>query len=1149
MSDVFISYVEEDTDIVEPIARGLTEAGYSCWHYTKDSIPGTSYLAQITAAIARAQVVLLVLSERTLDSFQVDKEISFAHESNKPFLPIVRDLAWSDFQRRQPTWRLAIGTTVAIPVPPGGVETIVPRVLEGLRRLRVQPGESENGAASRSVPELASRIGMVLAETDQSGERVSFQGGRYRVVRRLGEGGKGIAYLCHDTALGREVAVKVLKEDGLDVDGHARFQREIQSMARLAHPNVVTVYDVVQEGRRSFLVLEYLEGGDLDAAIAARPQRRLDVATVLGVGRDVARALEYLHGHGVIHRDVKPGNVWLTAALDAGAGAQAKLGDFGLALLGDGTRLTRVGMLVGSVAYLPPDVALGRPADHRSDLYMLGATLYEMATGRVPFPGDDPVRVIFQHVNDLPVPPRRFAPELPEPLEHLILRLLAKDPAQRPATAGDVARVLDEIGRSGGESVAASGPAAPEARAVRASTPEPRFAQPLIGRDRELALLRARVDAAARGEGGLVLVTGEAGIGKTRLALEVRAHARSLGCLWLEGRYPKEIRIPGQGWVEAIRGLLRTAAPATISRVVRDQCAPLLKFVPELADWIGPLPPPPPVSPEEERARLVEAFAGLFLAISREQPLVLFGDDLQWATSLDLLPALARRVESERLLLIAAYRDAELKEQPGLAKTLLTTQRERTVHNVTLRRLNEDEVAQLVAATLGEAASDKLARAVYQKTEGNPFFVGELVRYLTESGAVTLGDHGWEVPDAGLLQLPDSIKAVVGERLERLGDEAKRALTWAAVVGREFALAVLEDVADLDEDVLLEAMDRAVAARVLAPRPGLGQEVYAFVDNQMRDVLYDGIGPARRRRYHRKVAEAIERVHLRRLEEQYDALAHHFLEGNDLEKALEYALKAGERAYQAPSWAQARGHFETALELMDELPEDLERRAQVLERLADLDNVAGHQSTLHAEQALEAFTKLGDKRKAARMARLVGRAWNAGFAGVVDWPRVMEYMETGARLLADEPDSVEKASCLGGLTGALALGRLELDRALATGEAAVAVAERLGNVDEEAITCAHLGAVLVLRGDLDRAREYAERSWETAQRGHDLFSKAQVMYYPLWNWPWRHDRDDLTRWLERAVDYRSRYRVERYDRPIYGVKALLSALLGQPAAA
>ncbi len=490
--------------------------------------------------------------------------------------------------------------------------------------------------------------------------------------------------------------------------------------------------------------------------------------------------------------------------------------------------------------------------------------------------------------------------------------------------------------------------------------------QPLVGRDREMALLRGQVDAALRGEGSLVLITGEAGIGKTRLASEARSYARSRGFLWLEGRYANEGNMPYQAWVEAVRGFLRYAPPELLEKVPLPYGAELSRLVPEVAERLVQMPSLPSLGPEEERLRLFEAQAGFFCAIAEEQPLVLFLDDLQWAPSIDTLHHLARNLAGDRLLVLGAYRDVELMEKATLTRTLLAMNRERLFQSVALKRLQEAEVTRMVGQILTGEPSGRLAQVIYEKTEGNPFFVEEVTRYLSESGSVTLEGTEWELGETAVMELPISVKAVVGEKLERLGEESHGVLTWAAVAGQEFALLLLQKAAGMEEEELLEVIDRAESARVLVARPSRGQEVYAFADNQTWEVLYEGISTARRRRYHLRVGQAIEEVHARHLEEYYEAMAHHFLEGNDLEKAAEYASKAGDRAARVYSWRAAIGQYQTALELLEELDADPLQQAGVLEKLALVTGLSqGSGAVGYWEKALSNYEALGDGKKAA----------------------------------------------------------------------------------------------------------------------------------------------------------------------------------------
>src|SRR3954453_22516648 len=243
--------------------------------------------------------------------------------------------------------------------------------------------------------------------------------GRYRVLRFLGQGGRKRVYLADDTSNDAEVALALFATEGVAAGIQARARREAEAMRKLGDsPYVVTVLDTGEEDGNPFIVSRYMPGGDVDGLLAAAG-RRLDVARAVEIAADVTRALEHAHAREIVHRDLKPANVWID---DDG---RARLGDFGLATTEPRARVSG-GTLVGTVAYLPPEQALGDAAGPKSDLYSLGALFYEMLTGQPPFPGDDAVSIISQHLHTDPVPPSRHNAEVPEALDRAVLRLLAK---------------------------------------------------------------------------------------------------------------------------------------------------------------------------------------------------------------------------------------------------------------------------------------------------------------------------------------------------------------------------------------------------------------------------------------------------------------------------------------------------------------------------------------------------------------------------------------------------------------------------------------------------------------------------------------------------------------------------------------------------
>jgi pimeloyl-ACP methyl ester carboxylesterase len=289
---------------------------------------------------------------------------------------------------------------------------------------------------------------------------LTFASGRYVARRILGEGGQKIVYLVHDEALDRECALSLIKSELVDDDDRLRLRREAQTMAHLgAQSNIVTVFDFGEEDGKPYLVCEYVPAGDLrqelrNAGGSLPPERALALAA------DIARGLVVAHSRGVIHRDLKPANVLLCED------GSAKLGDFGLAFSLDRSRLTMAGTVMGTAAYLSPEQALAEPVTERSDLYSLGALLYEMLCGRPPFTDENATVVISQHIHAAPAAPSRYA-EIPEALDTLILRLLAKSPDERPASAVAVLEALSAMGAGGSGSTEAQAALATPAPTVR----------------------------------------------------------------------------------------------------------------------------------------------------------------------------------------------------------------------------------------------------------------------------------------------------------------------------------------------------------------------------------------------------------------------------------------------------------------------------------------------------------------------------------------------------------------------------------------------------------------------------------------------------------------------------------------------------------
>ncbi|MEE8158073.1 MAG: protein kinase, partial [Dehalococcoidia bacterium] len=721
------------------------------------------------------------------------------------------------------------------------------------------------------------------------------------VKRFLGEGGKKRVYRAQDTLLDREVAFALIKTEGLDDISRTRITREAQAMGRLgSHPHIVTVFDLGDHEGQPYMVTELMGGGDVEGVIEDAADHRLPLEQAIEIAKETCRGLEFAHSRGIVHRDLKPGNVWLT-----GDGV-AKIGDFGLAVAIDRSRLTTEGMMVGTVSYMPPEQAMGGEVTPRADLYSLGAMLYEMVTGRPPFLGDDSVAIIGQHINTPPVAPAWHNSQCPRSLEALILRLLAKGPSERPESASDVLAALDGLDLTG---------------TAESSVEE---AQPLdslaggvfVGRQREMGELKACLEDALSGRGRLVTLVGEPGIGKTRTAQELATYAglRSAQVLW--GRcYEAQGAPPYWPWVQAIRSYVLEREPKELHSEMGAGAADIAEIVSDVRERLPGLQPPPALEPEQARFRLFDSIATFLKRAGGRQPLVVMLEDLHWADkpSLLLLEFVARELAGARLLVIGTYRDVELNRQHHLSETLGELTRERLFQRVLLRGLSQQDVERFIEVTTGIAPPQGLVEAVHRQTEGNPLFVTEIVRLLVQEGELSqeTGER-----DTWTVRIPEGVREVIGRRLNRLSQRCNETLTIASVVGREFELRQLTPlVEDISEDRLLEVLEEALAARVIEELPQtVGR--YQFTHALIQETLTEELTLTRRVRLHARVAETLEQLYGDQTEAHAAELAHHFAEAEAIlgsEKLVQYSLLAGERAQAAYAWEEALSHFERAL--------------------------------------------------------------------------------------------------------------------------------------------------------------------------------------------------------------------------------------------
>ncbi|MBI2570321.1 MAG: tetratricopeptide repeat protein [Candidatus Schekmanbacteria bacterium] len=904
--------------------------------------------------------------------------------------------------------------------------------------------------------------------------------GPYRVEALLGKGGCGVVYRATHAQNGHDAAVKRVELN--DSAAVASLRREIRILGRIAHPAIVPILEHGTDGGLPWYAMALLAGRPLGQhcdAVAKRPRTarigsgrwwtRWLAAEVAGEevgsaasepdsgtapgesGRPLPPAvlqrlltlilrlcspLSYLHGEGIVHRDLKPQNVIVCE------GDRPVIVDFGLIARFGGEAPNLAGWTreeiddletaVGTPAYMAPEQIRGELVDARADLYALGCILYEVITGRLPFIARSAYDLLDLHLHAPPIPPSRLTAGIPESLDALVLRLLAKDPRHRLGYADYVARALIENG-----AIAPSPDAETPGPAARTYLYRPGY----VDRHGTSDTLLRRVRSLRNGPGGLVLVTGESGIGKTRLALEVVRNARSgsdealvfaSSCAppapGTDRRHSQAVGAPLESLRPVLRAIgdcCRSCGETETRRILGAGAAVLAALEPDLQLLPGQRqrPKPAELPPPAARTRIKSAMASVFANLAAIAPVLLVLDDLQWADPLtvELLTHLVRHrwLEKSAILVLGTLRREEAT--PALAALLAAP----AVDEIQVQSMDAPAVAFMIRDILAlEKAPEQFAGMLVRHTEGNPFFVGEYLRLAAEEALLTRTAGGtWHLSLAepndtageAVLPLPRSLRTVLLRRLQGLSAGGRALAEIAAVAGRAFSAALLERLAEV-EGAPVEATGELLARGILQEAPAL----LSFGHDKIREVIYDEIRVRRRARLHRRVAAELAAGGSAIGERDPAQVGYHWERGKRREEAQACYLEAARKA---------KGEY--ALESADEL----------FRACLRLTRGRGERAAIEAELALDVLCIQARYREAlALQMRALATARRIGDARLV-----------GASLAGI-------ASCL------LDLGKPE--EALAKAAEALAVERRRGATDMEARVLRRIGAIAWSRGDL-----------------------------------------------------------------------------------
>ncbi len=490
---------------------------------------------------------------------------------------------------------------------------------------------------------------------------------------------------------------------------------------------------------------------------------------------------------------------------------------------------------------------------------------------------------------------------------------------------------------------------------------------PFVGRQAEYETLTKKLSEASNGSSSIVLLAGEPGIGKTRLTEEFCEHASSSATVIRGNCYEGDVAAPFGPWTEALRSLVEQTPDDRFQALLGERAPVVATLLPELRRALSDIGEPPKVEPEAERVRLFESIAWLLHRAAEWRPLVIFLDDLHWADkpSLLLLEYVARGLPDSRILIAGAYRDVEVDRVHPLAQTLATLRRVEHCERLAIRSFDAESVSELLSAIepseAGLPGRTALATLLVEEADGNPFFIHEILNNLVESGKLVYRDGAWSGSIASIqeMEVPEGAKEVIGRRLSRLSDGCNRMLQRASIMAAGFSWDELRAISEDPEDALLDQLDEALGSHLLTERGHLG---YTFTHALIRTTLYEELSGPRRVVLHRRVAESLEQLYAGDIDSHLGKLAAHYLAsaGGEAQKAIEYSIRAGDRAMELLAWEEAVAHYQRALEAMHVTKAPyVEERCRILLNMADCDRYCGAVSD----------TILDHLRQAAALAR------------------------------------------------------------------------------------------------------------------------------------------------------------------------------------
>lgn len=880
--------------------------------------------------------------------------------------------------------------------------------------------------------------------------------GRYQILENLGIGGLGEVYKIIDLWTERELALKIATSEELAEDGGENFKAEFVLLKELVHPGIVEVYDFgYSEDGRPYFSMEYIKGRGIEEVFKEKGYDFLyrfiwELCEILG----------YLHSRGIVHCDLKLDNLKVVEGLFG-----TKLLDFGLSEK-MGSRVGR--QLKGTLDYMAPEIFSGGSLDGRTDLYSLGVILYQVTTSQLPFPSQDPIRVVAGHLEGKVIPPQKINPEIPLSLNRLILKLLKKSPEKRYQSVGQLKRAIEERAR----------------QKIDMTQPELLYnhiySGRIVGREREQREIYSILKRAVGLKGQMILLEGELGVGKSAFLKEIKLKSQLEGALFLEGRCFENESNPYQPWVEIASNLakyLDKNFPFFTERF-RD-LSNLFEYTAKNEESSSSAPG---VVHTERKDRFTSELVGFLVEASVISPFVLSIDDLHLAGSgtLKLVELLSKRIEKSRIFFCICFRTESLRTNSKLKMLINRFEEDSTFKQIQLGRFSLEQTREYFATKFfGANLPKELFSYAHRHTSGNPFFLTELAKYLVKTKTTDLQDGKWvfDLKNLDKLDIPRKMEAVIWDNIRRYDNNVIKLLSTVSVAGERFDLRSIEYLSGYDQEAILLILFVLLKDQVLRKTADKfrGQDCYEFSSRSLEKLLYAKLDKKRKMELHHRMAIFLESDYSRGQGELVEEITYHYSHTKDYLKAYHFSLLAAKKMRGEFANRQALLHLNNALRFSKRIKDKKESEHKRLETLAERGDL--HRDRGKLGRALKDYTlalKLArlwkDIRWIARLYKNIGGVYREK----ENFKQGLIYFKEALRIYRSLKNPQEEVEALKGI-GTIYCFKLKHEKALSNYRRALRIMNALHNTKGVATLLNNIGIIYLEQGKYKKCLDYFEQ--------------------------------------------------------------------------